>query len=189
MSALYSAERISSSRHNVLYVAVAQLMFSITLVAMGVILLYSLGEEILDVDAVALDLHIFAYFFLALCTALGICGSLYRSRGLVAMFCSMTLAQLVFGIGSGIYCLSVLFDDPGDIVTAHLRHKCLSLDQFSQGFCNRTPFMKYLTLALFIQIWLIQILGLYSSQAYVQELMDVEGDYVKDIDEYEYDYW
>ncbi|KAF8828691.1 hypothetical protein HHX47_DHR3000104 [Lentinula edodes] len=147
------------------------------------------SEQILDVDAVALALHIFSYFFLGLSTILGISGALYRSCPLVAMFCSMIMAQLVFGIGSGIYCLTILFSDPGDITSRILHQKCLHLDHFSGAFCERTPLMKYLTLALFIQAWLIEILGIYYAQAYVQELLDEETDGMKEFDyEFDYDY-
>lgn len=128
-----------------------------------------------DVDAVALDLHIFAYFFLALCTILGcvmisslaifklivtyarICGAFYRSQSFVVMFCALTLAQLVFGIGSGIYCLTVLFDNPDKLIMHLHWHKCLDMDSLSRSFCERTPMIQYLTLAFFIQTWLIQI--------------------------------
>ncbi|KAJ4500148.1 hypothetical protein C8R41DRAFT_529313 [Lentinula lateritia] len=100
--------------------------------------------------------------FSILSTTLGISGALYRSCPLVAMFCSMIMAQLVFGIGS---------------------------DHISSAFCERTPLMKYLTLVLFIQAWLIEILGLYYAQAYVQELLDEETDGMKEIDyEFDYDY-
>ncbi|KAE9389380.1 hypothetical protein BT96DRAFT_1025066 [Gymnopus androsaceus JB14] len=88
-------------------------------------------------------------------------------------------AQLVFGIGSGVYCLRVLFDNPGDLLMRLHWRKCISLDTVFRSFCDKTLMMNYLTLALFVQIWLIQILGLYSSQAYVQELMDEDGDAVK----------
>ncbi|KAJ3732710.1 hypothetical protein DFJ43DRAFT_1072443 [Lentinula guzmanii] len=186
-----SAERTSvpQSRHQVLYIAFAEFLFSITFLVVGIFLLYTLGEQILDADAVALNLHIFAYFFLGLSTTLGISGSLHRSRSLVAMFCSMTLAQLVFGLGSGIYCLAILFNDPGDIISRLLHNKCSHLDHFSQAFCDRTPMMKYLTLALFMQMWLIEILGVYYAQGYVQELLDEETDGVKEVDyEFDYDY-
>ncbi|KAJ3983455.1 hypothetical protein F5890DRAFT_1475314 [Lentinula detonsa] len=189
-----SAERTSipESRHQVLYIAFAEFLFSITFLVVGIFLLYTLGrlipfrgdvgEQILDVDAVALNLHIFAYFFLGLSTTLG-------SRSLVAMFCSMILAQLVFGLGSGIYCLSILFNDPGDIISRLLHNKCSHLDHFSKAFCERTPMMKYLTLALFMQMWLIEILGVYYAQGYVQELLDEETDGVKEVDyEFDYDY-
>ncbi|KAJ3900959.1 hypothetical protein F5879DRAFT_1025091 [Lentinula edodes] len=189
MSTLSSAERTSTplSRHHVLYIAFSELLFSIIFLVVGILLLYTLGEQILDVDAVALALHIFSYFFLGLSTILGISGALYRSCPLVAMFCSMIMAQLVFGIGSGIYCLTILFSDPGDITSRILHQKCLHLDHFSGAFCERTPLMKYLTLALFIQAWLIEILGIYYAQAYVQELLDEETDGMKEFD-YEFDY-
>ncbi|KAF9067954.1 hypothetical protein BDP27DRAFT_1403550 [Rhodocollybia butyracea] len=182
-----SIERISSSRHNVLYIAFAELLFSITFLIMGIVLWYTLGEQILDVDAVALDLHLFAYFFLGLATMLGISGALNRSRPLVAMFCSMTLAQLIFGLGSGIYCLTILFDDPGDLITAALRHKCATMDHFSKSFCERTPTIKFFTFALFMQVWVIQLIGVYCSQMYLQELIDEEEAVMKEMD-YEYDY-
>ena len=191
MSTLSSAERTSTplSRHHVLYIAFSELLFSIIFLVVGILLLYTLGEQILDVDAVALALHIFSYFFLGLSTILGISGALYRSCPLVAMFCSMIMAQLVFGIGSGIYCLTILFSDPGDITSRILHQKCLHLDHFSGAFCERTPLMKYLTLALFIQAWLIEILGIYYAQAYVQELLDEETDGMKEFDyEFDYDY-
>ncbi|KAJ3931318.1 MAG: hypothetical protein NXY57DRAFT_233057 [Lentinula lateritia] len=191
MSTSGSAERMSTppSRHHVLYIAFSELLFSIVFLVVGIFLLFSLGEQILDVDAVALDLHIFSYFFLGLSTTLGISGALYRSCPLVAMFCSMIMAQLVFGIGSGIYCLTILFSDPGDVISRVLHHKCLHLDHISSAFCERTPLMKYLTLVLFIQAWLIEILGLYYAQAYVQELLDEETDGMKEIDyEFDYDY-
>ncbi|KAJ4474238.1 hypothetical protein J3R30DRAFT_3506706 [Lentinula aciculospora] len=189
MSTSSSAERMSipQSRHHVLYIAFAELLFSVTFFVVGIFLLFTLGERILDVDAVALDLHLFAYFFLGLSTTLGITGALYRSRALVAMFCSMIMAQLVFGIGSGIYCLSILFRDPGDMISRVLHNNCLHLDHFSMAFCERTPLMKYLTLALFLQMWLIEILGIYFAQGYLQELLDEEVDGMKEID-YEYDY-
>jgi hypothetical protein len=177
---------LSSSRHQVLYIAVTELLFSVLFLVLGIFLYYTLGEQILDVDAVSLALHIFAYFFLGLSTTLGISGALYRSRSLVALFCSMTLSQLAFGLASGIYCLAILFDDPGELITQALHHKCAALDHLSRSFCERTPTMQYLTLTLFVQMWLIQILGIYFSQAYVQELME-EGDEIKDM-EYEYSY-
>ncbi|KAJ3720584.1 hypothetical protein EV361DRAFT_876176 [Lentinula raphanica] len=191
MYASYPAERssIPQLRHQVLYVAVAEFLFSIIFLVIGFLLLYTLGENILDADAVALNLHIFAYFFLGLSTTLGISGALYSSRALIAMFCSMVMAQLVFGLGSGIYCLTILFNDPGSIMSRVLHTKCLNLDHFSRAFCERTPMMKYLTLALFLQMWLIEIVGIYYAQGYVQELLDEETDGVKEIDyEYEYDY-
>ncbi|KAJ3886386.1 hypothetical protein GG344DRAFT_69707 [Lentinula edodes] len=168
MSTAGSAERMFTppSRHHVLYIAFSELLFSIIFLVVGIFLLFSLGEQILDVDAVALDLHIFSYFFLGLSTTLGISGALYRSCPLVAMFCSMIMAQLVFGIGSGIYCLTILFSDPGDVISRVLHHKCLHLDHFSSAF-----------------------LGLYYAQAYVQELLDEETDGMKEIDyEFDYDY-
>ncbi|KAJ3759034.1 hypothetical protein EV360DRAFT_82509 [Lentinula raphanica] len=191
MYASYPAERssIPQLRHQVLYVAVAEFLFSIIFLVIGFLLLYTLGENILDADAVALNLHIFAYFFLGLSTTLGISGALYSSRALIAMFCSMVMAQLVFGLGSGIYCLTILFNDPGSIMSRVLHTKCLNLDHFSRAFCERTPMMKYLTLALFLQMWLIEIMGIYYAQGYVQELLDEETDGVKEIDyDYEYDY-
>ncbi|KIK70984.1 hypothetical protein GYMLUDRAFT_33084 [Collybiopsis luxurians FD-317 M1] len=178
---------ISSSRQHVLYIAVAELLFSIVFLVVGIFLLYTLGEQILDVDAVALNLHVFAYFFLGLSTTLGISGAFYRSRSLVTMFCSLTLAQLVFGMGSGVYCLAILFDDPGELVTQALHHKCASMDHISRSFCERTPTIQYLTLTFFIQMWLAQIIGIYFSQAYVQELIEEEGDGMKEMD-YEYEY-
>ncbi|KAF5390325.1 hypothetical protein D9757_002948 [Collybiopsis confluens] len=178
-----------SSRQPVLYLALAELLFSIVFLILGIFLLYTLGERILDVDAVALNLHIFAYFFLGLATTLGISGAFFRSRSLVTMFCSLTLAQLVFGIGSGVYCLAILFDDPGELVTQALHHKCASMDHISRGFCERTSTMQYLTLTFFVQLWFAQIAGIFFSQAYVQELIDEGGDGMKEMDyEYEYGY-
>ncbi|KAF9067955.1 hypothetical protein BDP27DRAFT_1422392 [Rhodocollybia butyracea] len=129
-----------SSRHSVLYIAFAELLFSITFLMMGIILLFTSGEQILlDVHAIALDLHILAYWGLRLATTSGIFGALYQSRPLVTLFCFMTLAQLIFGLGSGIYWLTILFEESGELITAALRHKCAFMNHFSRNFCEGTP--------------------------------------------------
>jgi len=175
-----STERLSSFRYYLLFISITELLFSITLLITGIVLLHTLGEQILDVDAAALDLQIFASFFLGLSTALGISGALQRSRSLVAMFRSMTLAQLIFGLGFGIYCLAVLFEEPEDLRSAALRHKCTSMDRFSKNFCERTPTMKYITLAMFVQIWMIQLIGIYCSKMYIQDLINEEDEEMKE---------
>jgi len=46
--------------------------------------------------------------------------------------------------------------------------------------------VQYFTLALFIQIWFTQLFGLYCSQVYIQELLNEQGDAMKEAD-YDYD--
>ncbi|KAJ7097590.1 hypothetical protein C8R44DRAFT_811748 [Mycena epipterygia] len=129
-----------------------------------------LNAQFSDTERLALSLHVLVYLLLVIFSAVGLYSTLFKRRKAVQVFVSMLFVQLLFGLGSGIFLLYLLFQKQ----SSETIQNCLTNvhGSFGKQLCERSPVLR--GVALLVVICFVEILGLILGNAYSSQLREAE---------------
>ena len=130
----------------------------------------------------SLGLQVAAFIVLTLVSLLGLIGGIGRKKILVKVYFGLTVFQLAFGMGAGIYAIYRVFKDSHKYVEECLLPNAADADKIAVTCKQGISLIKGLMVAAFIVAWLIQIGMCVIVHRYVQQLEEEEevGSMVKD---------
>jgi len=169
--------RCIPSRYAMLVLVAFMLLLSIVYLSVGAAMYHRLTTHVTDFQKIAMAMHIFVYAVLAFFCGFGIYAVVFRCQTQSNVFCAMLMGQILFGIASGAVCAYILFNE-GKENTKNELIDCLNSIQhtpegnFIKELCYRTPFAKGVSLALFLFMWILQILTWYASNRYSCQLQE-----------------
>ncbi|KAJ2924505.1 hypothetical protein H1R20_g12588, partial [Candolleomyces eurysporus] len=169
------------SRFALLGCATLLTLMSLTSLLMGSVLYNKLYDHITEYQRVTVIMHLFVYAVLVFFCVFGLYSVLYRSRRVASMFCAMLFGQILFEIASGAICLHFLFrytrkeDYMGDLMHCLESIADSPKDLFIRDLCYRTPIAQGVCLALFLFMWILQLVTFYASNRYVAQLQHEEN--------------
>jgi len=145
-------------------------MFSVVFGTIGIVVLLKIGNQMTDLQQIAVWFHVFVYILFALFCFLGVYACIAKRAGIASAFTSLIIGQMVFSIGSGALILYLLFNNtpsqPWD--ASH----CLTVaaDQFTRQLCTKSGLLKGLAIAMFIVMWIVEIVTIFMANAYLWQL-------------------
>jgi len=161
----------SSLVRNVLLVMIAlSLSFSAVFGTVGILVLERIENQMTELQQVAIWFHTFVYILYAILCFFGVYACIAKRMGAMSLFTSLVIGQILFSIGSGALCLYLLFN----ITTAQPwdTNKCLAaaLDKFTRELCGKTDLLKGFAIAMFIVMWLVEIVTICLGNAFLSQL-------------------
>ncbi|KAJ7767983.1 hypothetical protein DFH07DRAFT_313708 [Mycena maculata] len=161
-----------SLRSGLAAIAVFGFLSGLALATTGWVASYKLNafsETFSETEQLALDFQVFVYLLLAIFSAVG---TIFQCRTAIQVFVSMLFVELLFGLGSGIFALYLLFQKQAPETVQN----CLggSNDTFKRHLCERSPVLKGVFVALFLVICFTEILGLIVGNAYSSRLREAK---------------
>ncbi|KAF8066621.1 hypothetical protein FPV67DRAFT_1670114 [Lyophyllum atratum] len=159
-------------RYALLAMVVLSLSFSAVFGTIGIIVLKKIGGQMTELQQIAIWFHIFVYMLFAIFCFLGVYACIVKRRGVTSLFTSLVIGQILFSVGSGALCLYLLFNNtraqPWDA------DKCLAVafDKFTQQLCHKTKLLKGFAIAMFIVMWLVEIVTIFVGNAFLSQLHD-----------------
>lgn len=159
-----------------LFSAVSLILISTAFISFGGVVLRVLEpRSVLDaVQSTAILLHLLCYALLMTISFIVIYAIVRKSSTALSWCCAGLFGHLLFAIGSGILCLTLLFNPPPN--AAEQQQSCLAAHgPFLTHFCERSAVAKGTTLSLLIGSWLLEMLGWYAANRFVWHLNDTEA--------------
>ncbi|KAG6809655.1 hypothetical protein H0H92_015303 [Tricholoma furcatifolium] len=171
-------------RYTLLMTVILSLSFSAVFGAFGIVVLKKIGklpltsatgDQLSDLEHIAVTFHIFVHLFFALFCFVGLYACLSRDRVATSLFVSFIMGQIIFSIGSGALCLYLLFDNSSSQLWNVENCLASASDNFARQLCKKTAFMKGISVAMFIVMWLVEIVTIFLANVYLSQLRDYEA--------------
>lgn len=134
-----------------------------------------LDKYLTDMQKVAIYFHLINCVFVWGASLVGIyAAGMNKKPGHSQLFAALLLGQIIFGIASGAWCLSIIFAtaNSGDRVT-----KCAAMVEHWAGICRNLSLVKVLSVVAFVAMWILEIVAIYVANRFAKQLR--EEDLVK----------
>lgn len=146
---------------------------SLSFIAFAGVLMGLLGPALSEVHTVAICLHFICYILLIVFCLVGVYGIAKGRRGLQSFYCAAAIGHILFAIGSGAFCLALLFNPLPGVQGVEQLNNCLAIkNALTTHFCKRDAMAKGTTLSLFLGMWCLEALSFYAVNRAVMELGD-----------------
>lgn len=188
---LKSAEMVwHDTRLMALFSALSLILVSTAFISFGGVVLRVLEPRfVLDVvQSTAILLHLLCYTLLMTVSLIIVYAIIKKSSTALSWCCAGLFGHLLFAIGSGALCLTLVFNPPPN--AAEQQQSCLAAHgPFLTHFCERDTVAKGTTLSLLIGSWLLEMLGWYAANRFVWYLNDRDSTTLKKPEDYTGDAW
>jgi len=162
--------RSSPVRYVLLTTIALSLMFSAVFGTIGIVVLIKIGNQMTDLQQIAVWFHVFVYILFAILCFLGLYACIVKQPGVASMFTSLIIGQIVFSIGSGALILYLLFNNTPSQPWDANHCLAVAVDQFTRQLCAKTDLLKGLAIAMFVLMWIVEIVTIFMANAFLWQL-------------------
>ncbi|EAU86765.1 hypothetical protein CC1G_06526 [Coprinopsis cinerea okayama7 len=154
-----------------LFCVMSVIVASLCFIAFAGVLMGILGPALSEVHTVAISLHFICYIILVTVGLLSVYGIAKEKRSFQSSYCAALVGHIFFAIGSGAFCLAILFNPlPGKQGLDQL-NSCLAIKHtIATHFCKRDMVAKGTALSLFLGMWCLEALSFYAVNRFVMDL-------------------